>query len=554
MEINLYLYINPITRWKHRTFFLIADEMMYGNPSDKQIKMNSIHYELLCFPKYDQDKKTLVLPILHAEDYFLKSHIQGETNIIQNDNNDLELFRLFLIFYKFVHLRKVICYKMVEFYETSMSIEDIKKQISLISEKKTFYEILLKINDSPETKGMIDALRLKFEAYDEEINNIFSYKKIKTVSELKKDYDENIYNVYIDSKTKPEEYDLRQSILNKTTCNTSQIDQFAHAVYNHIKILNDIRISLLEIEVLEKKINIPFKNDVILQIIRNVIFTNKTNNNLGGLRNQLETINLKLNKEKITLFKTNIGLKEKLKEFLISSGATVFYCFRCGNILSKNSILMNSNCYYDEKCNSNSLFTCKKCKINFCTYCVQYYKNSKCYKNHVIFEFEGTFNKNCIICSKGITSKEYGCNICEYPLCTDCYIRKVQIKQKSCEKCKMEYLWKRATVSKCEKCRRTKECFWFCNFCGESICSECIRTDSYHCGVNHMLEKKTMDKVSEESHTVKLEDYENNAIWKVLQYQNPICSVCGTMFPYSYKVCKRCNYIVCNACQVENFG
>ena len=67
-----------------------------------------------------------------------------------------------------------------------------------------------------------------------------------------------------------------------------------------------------------------------------------------------------------------------------------------------------------------------------------------------------------------------------------------------------------------------------------------------------MLEKKTMDKVSEESQNVK--DYDNNTIWKVLQYENPICSVCGTMFPYSYKVCKRCNYIVCNACQVENFA
>ena len=552
MEINLISYSGIVARWKEKSFFLFMDELLYGNTIYKEIKMTPIHYGTLSYPTYDSSTRTLQISIASLNDsLFLKSISNAELmerQIIPKEINDLELFRSLNEYYIFLYITNLSCNNFVDFSKNIFNVDDIKKQLDIYLEKKTFYEILEKINMTSETKGMIDALRLKFEAYDNEINSIFQRKKINTKSELKLDYEDTIYKIYIDSSTSPEEYDLRKSVLLKVS-DRKEVVQIGKIFFNTIKTLTKVRNSLMEVKMFPRNLNLYYKNDQIFNLYRDIISASKqsiTNN-----RTKYDTINLQLTKDKISLDLKNIELKSKIKQLIDNSGLILYYCFRCGNILTYNKNSIDSNCLFDDNCTSTSLFSCKRCKIDYCSYCVQYYKNKKCYKNHILLEFDGCFNKECVICSNSISDKGYGCNICEFPLCSQCNKLRVSVETKKCDKCKTEFYWKRSTVSKCEKCHKTKECFWFCKFCLESFCAECIKTNSDYCGANHLLEVVQLNS----NYFGELDFQEDKeSFWSQMTqiYHYPICSLCQNLFPQSYKICKRCNYVVCNLCLNDN--
>lgn len=550
MEINLISYSGVVAGWKEKSYLLFMDELLYGNTINKEIKMTPIHYGTLSYPKYNSYTRTLQMSTLNGVIY-LKSISNAELmerQVIPKEINDLELFRLLIEYFLFLYNTNISCYKFIEFGKTIFNVDDIKKQLDIYLEKKTFYEILEKINTTSETKGMIDALRLKFESYDNEINSIFQRKKIDTKSELKLDYDNNIYKTYISSSTSPEEYDLRKSILLKIS-DKNEINQIGKILFNTIKTLTKVKNSLMEIKMFPKNLNLYYKNDQIFHLYRDIITKNK--NPIYNIKTKNDKINFQLTKDKISLALKNHELKRKIKELIDNFGLIIYYCFRCGNILTYNKKSINSNCLFDDYCTSTSLFSCKRCKIDYCSYCVQYYKNKKCYKNHVLFEFNGCFNKECVICSSSITDKGYGCNICEFPLCSQCNQLRVSVETKKCDKCKIEYYWKRPTISKCEKCGKLKECFWFCKYCLGSFCAECIKTTRDYCGANHLLEL-----VQLKSNCYEELDFQEDkeSFWSQMTeiYHYPICSLCQNLFPQSYKMCKRCNYIVCNLCLKES--
>ena len=195
----------------------------------------------------------------------------------------------------------------------------------------------------------------------------------------------------------------------------------------------------------------------------------------------------------------NKELRGRLKEFVEQNNLTLYYCVRCGHILTKTE-KTSSNCYFDSDCRSNSFFYCKMCNINYCTYCILYPKKMKCSHGHLLKPYINKDTRNsCDVCGNNIMQMQcyYYCNDCFAPtVCAFCYedIKNNEIIPGKCI-CGKDLQWKRGVVHQCRKCQKKKKCFWFCLFCKYYYCTKCFGTIKNRCGMMHKMTEINLNLV-----------------------------------------------------------
>jgi hypothetical protein len=286
--------------------------------------------------------------------------------------------------------------------------------------------------------------------------------------------------------------------------------------------------------------NFPYK-DIINRNLNNfIMFEEKKDSvtkniekekyNLGNLKN-----NLQISKEK------NARQKKYLRLLLSNKNPNLFFCFQCGNILKKTN-MTESNCRFDSNCKNYSIYYCYYCKINSCKTCVVDIKNGKCTNGHLMFKYEGQFEKKCYKCEGKLNLECYGCNLCDIFICCKCFKSNADMNVNKCSNCKFELLWKKKFYSFCKKCLNFKQCFYKCFFCKFHYCVSCISPENGLCGGLHQLERFYLEDYKNFSESFKLKAYLGNFI------ENS-CSKCENLSTIDMKICKRCNYVICENCE-----
>ena len=194
------------------------------------------------------------------------------------------------------------------------------------------------------------------------------------------------------------------------------------------------------------------------------------------------------------LLNKNSSIKENFKIKLNKENFKLFFCYKCNNLL-KRTIRSDSTCKFDKKCNQNSIFYCRRCKINYCTYCINYQRNLKCSKNHSFFPVINCKDKNyeCLICKSKTNIPFYVCSHCNEEICQMCS-KGVKEKERTCYICNNELTWKKSIYSQCNKCNIFSHCYWSCCICDFSMCLNCYPILNKKCGGFHELEKINLDE------------------------------------------------------------
>ena len=143
------------------------------------------------------------------------------------------------------------------------------------------------------------------------------------------------------------------------------------------------------------------------------------------------------------LLNLNSTIKENFKLKLNKENFKLFF-----NNLLKRTIKSDATCKFDNKCTNNSIFYCRRCKINYFTYCVNYQRNLKCSKNHSFFPVINCKDKNyeCLICKSKTNIPFYVCAHCNEEICQNCS-NGVKEKERSCYICNYELTWKKSIYS-----------------------------------------------------------------------------------------------------------
>ena len=177
----------------------------------------------------------------------------------------------------------------------------------------------------------------------------------------------------------------------------------------------------------------------------------------------------------------------------------IYLCFRCGNLLFPTEKKTEATCKYDNYCFNISCYYCKKCQVNFCSYCIGYPRNFSCKYKHPIKSSSDNNKLNhkiknnkyfCEICGKNFTFKNmYYCDICnDSYICKICSkeLQNINFVKYKCN-CGSHLYWRKGLYKKCDKCKIFKNCFWSCFFCKKFFCIKCYSTFHNKCGLMHEL-------------------------------------------------------------------
>jgi hypothetical protein len=285
---------------------------------------------------------------------------------------------------------------------------------------------------------------------------------------------------------------------------------------------------------------------------------NENENQIKG-----DDIDLKISKKKdyndriqsriLAGLNSNTKMKENLKNMILSQNKKLYFCIRCNSLIDK-TLLDKSNCNFDKLCTNRSFFYCKKCKLHLCTKCVVYQRGMKCSKNHKYFQ--KTINTNeeikCFICNKANNFPYYECKHCKEQICSDC-ASDSSTRQNSCFNCNNELTWRKCIYTKCNRCNKICDCFFYCICDDYSICINCSNLPKKMCGALHKLEE--IDLMENYCSTDQINQEKINKIY-CYNYEvlfNGKCSWCNsTIGKIKIWACLRCSLFLCDKCVKRN--
>ena len=221
-------------------------------------------------------------------------------------------------------------------------------------------------------------------------------------------------------------------------------------------------------------------------------------------------------------------MKENLKNMILSQNKKLYFCIRCNSLIEK-TLLDKSNCNFDKLCTNRSFFYCKKCKLHLCIKCVVYQRGMKCSKNHKYFQKTVNTNEEikCFICNKANNFPYYECKHCKEQICSDC-ASDSSTRQNSCFNCNNELTWRKCIYTKCNRCNKICDCFFYCICDDYSICINCSNLPKKMCGALHKLEE--IDLMENYCFTDKINQEKLNNIY-CYNYEflfNGKCSWCNS--------------------------
>lgn len=235
--------------------------------------------------------------------------------------------------------------------------------------------------------------------------------------------------------------------------------------------------------------------------------------------------------------------KEKLKRYIIKTHIKIYSCYNCGNLLQSIESIQPT-CEYDKNCTQNSLFSCLKCNIYFCTYCIIYQRNSKCAQNHRLFPSKDP--NLCLLCDNSDSKTYFTCEHCNVAVCSKCMGER-PTKEINCWNCNMELTWRKEVYAQCNKCLTIKDCFWGCSNCEYSLCLNCVQTNKGFCGAAHKLDQFNLES-----------SWFNLSIDAKTQFSHNLylrfmgkCMKCDEIIEGIGYCCSRCSYFICQKCYEE---
>ena len=521
----------------------------------------------------------LNLSMIHSKEnvkikaIFIPKNIEFLITTIDNEKKEIENFFYFFNFQKklfYYHIKQMKLKEVLIKPYLEQSIQFLEKILPYFKKDQT-NNIIKNFDNNKEFDFYIESLKAKFEYYDKTLSERFNIKLIQKEINFIEDFNELLNNIeynkdkkfykLIENCYKPEENlidNLKMSFIDKMTL-------YLNYFPNMFLTSSEIYYS----NFFNKKFGIQLiLNDYFIKKFKLFIYSYLNKNK------KLINIKTKLLEKQNNLENKNVLLMEKLTSFLNEHPNHQLYsCFKCGNILLKTKEFIKSNCNFDKYCCRNSLFYCKKCNINYCLYCINYYKNSKCVYGHPIIQSIKTEKEkffNCSICLNKFNENDliYSCEQCKIPLCLNCNeICKNNNNLVRCESCHRFLSWKKMTICICEKCEKIKNCYLFCKFCKYNLCLNCAEAKfNKTCGSGHAL-IKDIETIFIQNDPIKnkITIRENMNIDKFrlvdFLYNNKnklciiFCSYCNNFLKKNiFYSCNRCNYLICEDCFIYNFN
>ena len=522
-----------ITKWKKKFIIISKDEIAYAN-IDKKDKIIE-KYHISSIKKIviirDIDKPYLLIEIdsQHSMKLSTNEKNYSSLNDIKNILN-VKKVEYFINIFRFKYMLEILkCFNIKEFeinisnYISDSSYNDIKKSFDKNKEK---------------LKDLSERIIPKY-------NKLIDFNNEGKKEEEKEKYFEMTNFIDI----------LPSNHINQDF-NTDQIKKLGETYDKLINLL-----SFFKKRQLMNYYKLSSKDDKMdfLTKEKNNENNKNTNNNNNLEENKLENQEKKLKKiseenlilrdKLMTLLNQNSTIKEDFKKKLNKENFKMYFCYNCNNLLKRTS-KSDSTCNFDKKCNKNSIFYCRKCKIHYCTYCINYQRNLKCSKNHSFFPVIDCHDKNykCLICDSKTNIPFYVCSHCKEEICSKCS-NGIKEKEKSCYICNNELTWKKSIYSQCNKCNNYNHCFWNCCSCDFSMCLNCYPILSKKCGAFHDFEIYNLDLERNNF------DFYNNDNFEIMFFNNfelkffGKCSKCRKSINCGIVYCcLRCMLFLCSSC------
>ncbi len=558
MEIDLEKYSNFIIGWKDSHFTISKDSLIYYS----YINHNTIHiYHLsdLYYSFFTLDNNKLIIKIP-------KKNYSDDIKLKPIENMDEIEFRLFLFYLNYTKLSlevNIDCFNYLQIEKYSLNTKEMYLNMNLYVTEKYYKEIIGNINKKKSEANSYLIIMKKQYFLGEKTSFLDDiYNDLKDLNE--KMFDDKKLNEISSNE-----------IVEINTLNKMKIDNSENNKY-HLENIDKLRqyyLSLIRLliefrrTIFERLITSNYKIYTISNITDNNIKFNKLDIvsrflfiKEGDLNiNDLEKKNEELKNNKIDLLKSNENLLKALKNYIKENNYQLYYCFKCGNIVSKTEI-KSSNCNYDKNCQNNiSYFYCKLCQIHFCNYCIFFPKNLKCLKGHFYKpKLQNIKNLSCSLCDNQNLNNEcyYICDQCnDINICSYCYdkIKKNITYEYKCEICNNSLLWRKGLIKKCNKCNFITKCFWHCFFCKNFYCPNCLQTEKNKCGLNHNLIEINLNHDEEINNNfterkINNHNHINEIIYNCKMLNRTNCDICHKKFSFKYYICIRCFYIKCQAC------
>ena len=555
MEIDLEKYSNFIIGWKDTHFTISKDYLSYYS----YINENTVHkYHLsdLYYAYFCLDKNELIIkiPKRNGDNEISLKRIE-EINEIQ--------FRFFHSYFNYCKLSLKVnedCYNFLQIEKYSLNSKEMYLNMNLYVTEKFYREILVNINKNKtsansyliimqkkyflgEKNTYLDIIYQNLTEINEKMFNntklnelpLIDNSEINNINKLKIDISEN-NKYHLENIDKLRQYNItlvRLLIEFRRTI-------FERIITSNYKIYNISNIS---------DNNIKFNK---LDIVSRFLFIKEGDLDLNKLQNKNE----ELQSIKQDLLKSNENLLIHLQNYLKKNNYELYFCFKCGNILTKTE-LKRSNCYYDLNCTKISYFYCKLCQIHFCNYCIFYPRNLKCLKGHFLKQkFIEKNNLICSICDNEKLNCEcyYICNECnDINICAYCYDKikqNISIEYK-CDKCNNFLIWRKGLIKNCNKCNFISKCFLFCFFCKDYYCLNCYTINNNKCGLNHNLMEINLNHL-DDNKIYSIGNLINNNLYDIIHGYKMLnrsnCDICHRKFCFKYYICIRCLFIKCQGC------
>jgi hypothetical protein len=573
MEISLLKYTNILTKLKDRTFLIQHDELIYKQTTTTEECDHVFHNEFLNFLEITGGKDDPSLSIsTEDKNYFLK----GTTP------SDLILFKTFFNFLKFSYLINLLHYKFYKEEKYKFNTKEYVINLRQYAQSEIFVEVENNLEKNQEEFWfLIELLQCKLITFVNDLKNHVGNKEkvaetiLESISKIEEHFNKNCVSIYNEkiknsknnsiSLTKDVE---KSHLVEKFIINLEKVQE----VYlNLSRLFVELQKSILELRLKDSANNnsnnstpshvkVFLNTDIIHKHIFKYVRTEENNNQLNNRLQKESEFFLELKDKENSLLEKNRKQKEIFKFFLSNRSLQIFYCYKCGNLLKRTS-RNKANCMVDTDCSQKSYFQCLKCNINHCLTCIVEVKNGKCAKGHLVFKYEGQFNRNCLLCDGQILLEGYGCNLCDISVCCNCYDTYGVFCPPKCGWCKYELLWRKTIHAECRRCEIYSDCNWKCFFCDFYFCNKCVQFPSNeYCGQLHRLQEYDITNIHDKERIINSFNTHNSPdISKINQLiYNPLnkfvfnCSVCDSNLSSKFKCCMRCNYSICNSCSFLN--
>jgi len=573
MEISLLKYTNIITKLKERNFLIQHDELIYKQTYNSEVYDYIFHNEFLSFLEITGGEDDPSLSIsTDDKSYYLKG----------NSPSDLILFKTYFNFLKYSYLNNLLHYKFYKEEKYKFNSKEYVVNLKQYAQREIFVEVENNLEKNQEEFWfLIELLQCKLITFVKDLKNHVENKEnmseliLDTINKIEDNFNKNCVRIY------------NENIKNITNCkveNSKDIDKSlkvgkfiinlekVQEVYlNLSRLVLELQKSTIELRIKDSVIkNSPtyttsqnkvfFNTDIIHKHLFKYVRTEENNNQLNHRLQKESELFLQLKEKENALLEKNKKQKEILKLFLSNRSLQIFFCYKCANLLKRTS-RNKANCMVNPDCRKKSYFQCLKCNINHCLTCIVEVKNGKCAKGHLVFKYEGQFNRNCLLCDGQILLEGYGCNLCDISVCCICYDTYGVFGPPKCGWCKNELLWRKTFHAECKRCQIYSDCNWNCFFCDYYFCSKCVPcVTNEFCGQLHRLQEFDTTKLKENERNVNsFNTYNPLDISKINQLiYNPLnkfvfnCSLCHSNSSSKFKCCMRCNYSICNSCIYMN--